>query len=141
MASRRGTATVEFALIAPLLLLFLAGVLDYTMVIRMAIAATDAARAGAAFGSLSTANAGNLTGMQTAAINAAPDVTGLTATAAKTCQCSNGTTVSCSGGTCATGPVRTYVTVTVQATDSSIFSYTQLPFTGAVNAQASMRAQ
>lgn len=141
MHSRRGTATVEFALIAPLLLLLLAGVLDYTMLLRTAIAVADAARAGAQFGSLSAANAGNLAGMQAAAVNAAPDISGLTATAAQTCQCSDGSTVTCGSGTCAMGPVRTYVQVTVQATASRVFSYSQLPFSGAVSVKASMRAQ
>jgi Flp pilus assembly protein TadG len=141
MRTRRGTATVEFALVAPLLLLLLAGVLDYTMLMRAAIALADAARAGAQYGSLSSSNASNTAGMQVAALNAAPDITGATATAGKTCQCSDGTTVNCSSGTCATGPVRTYVKVTVQTTVSSIFSYSQLPFSGVVSAQASMRAQ
>jgi Flp pilus assembly protein TadG len=141
MTRTRGTATVEFALVAPLLLLLLAGVLDYTILIRTAIAAADAARAGAQFGSLSSSNASNLAGMQTAALNAAPDVPGLTATAAKVCKCSDGSTVNCSGGSCASGPVRVYAQVIVQATCTSIFSYSQLPFTGAVNAESTMRAQ
>jgi Flp pilus assembly protein TadG len=141
MASRRGIAIVEFALIAPLFLLLLAGVLDYCLVLRKAIAVADAARAGAQFGSLSITNASNIAGMQTAAINAAPDIVGLTATAVKSCQCSNGTVVNCAGGTCSSGPVRTYVQVTVRAATTAIFSYSQLPFSGAINAQASMRAQ
>jgi Flp pilus assembly protein TadG len=141
MRLRRGTATFEFALIAPLLLLLVAGVLDYTTLLRTAIAVADAARAGAQFGSLSAANATNISGMQTAAVNAAPDITGLTATGAKVCQCSDGSTINCSGGTCSTGPVRVYAQVTVQATCTAIFSYSQLPFTGAVSAKASMRAQ
>jgi Flp pilus assembly protein TadG len=141
MSSRRGIATVEFALVAPLLLLLVGGVLDYTMLMRTAIAVADAARAGAQFGSLSTTNASNISGIQTAAINAAPDITGLTATAAKVCQCSNGTVVNCSGGTCPSGPVRIYVQVTAKATCSVLFNYSQLPFSGAVISTASMRAQ
>jgi hypothetical protein len=79
--------------------------------------------------------------METAATNAAPDITGLTASAVKSCQCSNGTTVNCGGGTCSSGPVRTYVQVTVTAPCSALFSYSQLPFTGKVSSTASMRAQ
>ncbi|HEX3744171.1 MAG TPA: TadE/TadG family type IV pilus assembly protein [Bryobacteraceae bacterium] len=138
---RRGIATVEFALIAPLILLMVAAVLDYTMLMRAAIAVGDAARAGAQFGSISTANASNTSGMQSAAIGAAPDINGISATAAKVCSCSNGSTVNCSGGTCASGPVRTYVQVTVQTNISPIFSYSRLGYTGAVVATATMRAQ
>jgi Flp pilus assembly protein TadG len=141
MPSRRGIATVEFALLMPLLLLFTAVVLDCSLLMRAAIAVGDAARAGAEFGSLSVANSSNTSGMQTAALNAAPDITGLSATASQVCSCSNGSTVNCSGGTCPSGPVRTYVKVTVQTTVSTIFSYPQLGYNGGVIATATMRAQ
>ena len=75
------------------------------------------------------------------AFNAAPDTSGLTATAAKVCSCSNGNTVNCSGGACPSGPVRTYVQVTVQTTVSAMFTYPQLGYTGAAIATAKMRAQ
>jgi len=110
------------------------------MLLRTAISVADAARAGAQYGSLSAANASNTAGMQSAALNAAPDITGLTATAAKVCQCSDGSTINCSG-TCASGPVQVYVQVTAQATCSAIFSYAPLPFGGVVVSTASMRAQ
>ena len=138
---QRGTATVEFALMAPLILLLLAGVLDYTMLMRSAIAVADAARAGAKYGSLTSANASDTAGMQSAALNAAPDIGGLTATAAKVCKCSDGSTVTCGTGTCASGTVRVYVQVTAQTTVNALFSYSQLPFTGAVSSTACMRAQ
>lgn len=141
MPSRRGFATIEFAIITPLLLLLVAAVLDYTLLMRAAIAAGDASRAGAQFGSLNTANAVNLSGMQSAALAAAPDISGLTATAATVCRCSNGNTVNCSGGSCPSGPVRSYVQVTVKTTVSPIFSYPQLGFTGAVISTSTMRAQ
>jgi Flp pilus assembly protein TadG len=141
MSSRRGFASIEFALILPLLLFLVAAVVDYTMLMRAAIAVGDAARAGAQFGSLNTANSANLSGMQSAALNAAPDISGITATAAQVCKCSNGSTVNCSGGTCPSGPVRTYAQVTVKTTVSPIFSYPQLGYTGAVVAMATMRAQ
>ena len=139
MPSRRGMATVEFALIAPLLLL--ASVVDYTMLMRAATAVADAARAGAQYGSLSATNASNLAGMQTAALNAAPDIDGLQTAAAKVCKCSDGTTVNCTGGACSTGPVRTYVQVTAWTNLAPIFAYSQLPFGGSVVSTASMRAQ
>ena len=140
MASKRGTALVEFAVMLPLILLLLAGVLDYTLVMRTAISVADAARAGAQYGSLSAANAADTAGMQSAALHAAPDVHGLTATAVKACKCSDGATVSC-GGSCASGPVRVYAQVTASATATPIFSYSQVPFAGAVSTTVCMRAQ
>jgi Flp pilus assembly protein TadG len=141
MPTRRGIAVIEFAIVTPLMLFLVAAVVDYTLLMRAAIAVGDAARAGAQYGSLSTTNASNISGIQTAALNAAPDIPGITATAAKVCQCSNGTTVNCSGGTCPSGPVRTYVQVTVKTTVNPLFSYPQLGYTGAVVATATMRAQ
>jgi Flp pilus assembly protein TadG len=141
MPSKRGFATVEFALIAPLLLFLVAGVVDYALLMRDAIAVADAARAGAQFGSLNITNSSNTSGMQTAALNAAPDIKGLTATAAQVCECSNGTVVNCSGGTCSSGPVRTYVQVTAQTSTTAIFTFWGLPFGGTVSSTATMRAQ
>ena len=141
MPSRRGFVTVEFALILPVLLFLVAGVVDYTMLMRAAIAVADAARAGAQYGSLNTTNAANISATQAAALNAAPDIDGLTAAAAEVCKCSNGATVNCSGSTCPSGPVRTYVQVTVKTTVPAIFTYPQLGFTGAVVSMATMRAQ
>lgn len=141
VARQRGIASIEFALIVPLLLLLIAAVVDYSLLMRAAIAVGDAARAGAQYGSINTSNASNTSGMQAAALNAAPDIPGLTASAAKVCSCSNGSTVNCSGGTCPSGPVRTYVQVTVRTTMSPLFSYPWLGYTGAVVATTTMRAQ
>ena len=131
---------IEFALTAPVLLLLTAGVLNYGLALRGAIAASDAARAGAHFGSLSTANAANIEGMRAAAANAAPNLTGLVVTPVQVCRCSNGSAVSCSGS-CASGAVAMYVEVTARATSLNAFQYSPLPFSGAVSAKAVMRAR
>ena len=123
---RRGAVLVEFALSAPLLLLLLAGVLDFGMALRTATSVADAARAGAQFGSLSAANALNTAGMKTAALNAAPGIAGMTASAAKSCQCAGGGVVNCTGS-CA-GGMLVYVTVTTAATAPTVFNYSVLNF-------------
>jgi Flp pilus assembly protein TadG len=141
MAGKRGTALLEFALMLPVILMLLAGVLDYSLLMRTAISVADAARVGAQYGSLSAANASNTSGMQNAALNAAPDVRGLTATAVKVCKCSDSKTVSCSGGSCSPGPVRVYAQVTASTTAAPIINYSLVPFAGAVSTTVSMRAQ
>lgn len=137
---RRGNATVEFALVAPLILLLLAGTVDFGRLIRASICVADAARAGAQFGSLSVANSSNTSGMQTAAINAAPDIDGVTATAVKSCQCTDGTAVSCTAS-CTGGKMLVYVKVTASVTCTPVFSYPGLGYTGTTSSSASMRAQ
>jgi len=124
----------------PVILLLLAGVLDYTMLMRTAISVADAARAGAQFGSLSVTNAANTTGAQNTALTAAPDVVGLTVTAVKVCQCSDGTTVNC-GSSCTSGSVRIYSKVTASTAATPIFSYSLVPFSGTISTTISMRAQ
>jgi Flp pilus assembly protein TadG len=136
----RGTAVVEFALAAPLLLLLLAGALDFSMALRTATAVADAARVGAQYGSSSASKSSDTAGMQAAALAAAPGVKGMTASAVKTCQCSNGSSVSCTG-TCSIGSVEIYVQVTTKASSITVFRYTGLPFTGAVASRAMMRAR
>jgi Flp pilus assembly protein TadG len=125
---------------APLLLLLLAGSLDFAMLLRTAACVADAARSGALYGSLSTANAADISGMQTAALNSAPGMSGLTATAVRACQCPGGAPVSCSGS-CTGGKVLIYVQVTTRATAHTVFNYSGLPFSGAAASTASMRAQ
>ena len=137
---RRAIATVEFALLAPLLLLFLAGVLDFALLLRTATCAAAAARAGSAYGSRSPSASTDYTGMQTTALNAAPGVTGMTATAVRVCRCSDGSSVNCSGS-CATGKMSVYVQVTTQVAAHTIFNYSALNFSNQVTSQASMRTQ
>jgi hypothetical protein len=78
--------------------------------------------------------------MQSAAVNAAPQLTGVTATAVRSCQCSDGSAVSCSGS-CAGGRMLIYVNVTARASSSAIWSYPGLPFSGDTTATAKMRVQ
>jgi Flp pilus assembly protein TadG len=123
----------------PLLLLLLAVALDYGNSLRIATEVSAAARAGAAFASSSAANSTNTTGIQAAAINSAPDISGMTVSSTRTCQCPGGVAVSCSG-TC-TGNMLIYVQVNAQVTAGTIFSYSGLGFSGSTAAQVSMRVQ
>lgn len=137
---RAGTALVEFALVCPVLLLLIAGVLDYCRALSKATAVANAARIGAQYGSASTTNAADTSGIQSAVVNSAPDFTGLAVTSSRTCQCPNGSSVSCTGS-CGASNLEMYVQVTVTSTAAAIFNYTGLPYTGAVSATAAMRVQ
>src|ERR1035441_9102192 len=63
---RSGMALIEFSLVTPLLLLALAGVLNYAVALRTASCLTDAARVGARYGSQSATSASDIAGMQAA---------------------------------------------------------------------------
>jgi Flp pilus assembly protein TadG len=137
---RNGLALIEFSLITPLLLLALAGVLNYSVALRTASCLTDAARIGAWYGSQSLTNASNAAAMQAAALAAAPGIAGMTAAATKSCKCANGSAVPCTGG-CSSGNMLVYVQVTTQATSPTLFNYSGLSFSGLISAQVSARAQ
>src|SRR5436190_4324336 len=64
---RLGNAMVEAALAAPMLFLMLSGVIDFGRAFYFSDIAAGAARAGAQYGILSSANVGNTAGMQAAA--------------------------------------------------------------------------
>lgn len=136
---RRGVALVEYALAMPLLLLLLAAALDYGRSLRVATEVASAARAGAAFGSTSAVNSVNTSGIQAAAINSAPDLTGMTVSTTRSCQCPGGSAVLCSGS--CTGKMLIYVQVTAQATPAAIFNYSGLGYSGSTTARISMRVQ
>ena len=136
---RRGTALVELALASPLLMLLLAGVLDFSLLLRTAASVDDAARVGAKYGSLSPANSSDYSGMAAAALNSVA-INGMTASATRSCKCPGGIAVDC-GGSCPTGTMAVYVEVTTRATAHTIFNYSRLPFSGLVSARATMRAQ
>jgi Flp pilus assembly protein TadG len=136
----KGIATVEFALIAPLLMLVLAATLDFAMLLRTAACVADAARTGAQYGSQSTLKSLDTAGMQAAALNASPGIAGMTTSVVRSCQCWCGGSVGC-GGTCPGNPMMVYVKVTSRATAHTIFNYSRLSFSGVVESTASMRAQ
>jgi Flp pilus assembly protein TadG len=136
----RGTATVEFALVSPLLMLLLAGVLDFGVLLRTATCAANAARAGIEYGSRSASASVDYAGMQNAAVNSMPGVTGLTAAAVRSCQCSGGSAVSCTGS-CANGKMMIYVKVTASARAHTVFNYSRLPYSNLASSTAWMRVQ
>jgi Flp pilus assembly protein TadG len=130
---------VEFALTAPVLLLLLAGTLDFAILLRTASSVADAARAGAQYGSASLANTSDAAGIRATALAASPGIAGLTATAARSCQCAGGGAVDC-GGSCAGGMI-VYVAVRAQATAPTVVNYPLLPYSGSVSYTARMRAR
>jgi Flp pilus assembly protein TadG len=73
----RGQSLVEFALVLPILVLILAISADFGRAFSAYIAVGGAAREGAAFGMMSTANSANQTGIRNAALADAPTIWGV----------------------------------------------------------------
>jgi Flp pilus assembly protein TadG len=148
MGGQRGQSLIELALIAPLVLLLVIGVIEIGRIGFYTLELTGAARAGAAYGAQNPATAVDTSGMQTAAKSDVPDAsTGTTATAGlynfavaseQLCQCwntSGGTQAAptaCSASlgfpTCTSPDISlAYVQVTTSANVRTILKYLAIP--------------
>jgi Flp pilus assembly protein TadG len=80
-ARDRGATAVEFALVLPLLLLLVCGIIDFGRALNAQITLTQAAREGARLGALGYSSAA----IQARAAAAAPDLSGVNVTIAASC--------------------------------------------------------
>jgi hypothetical protein len=127
------------------LLSFIAlGTVDFGRVSYMAMALTNASRAGAMYGAQPFKN-GDVSGMRNAAINSATtDIGAITVTPTRLCTCDAGATVDCTppavvpacGGTS-----RIRVKVIASKTFTMIKAFPGLPGTVSLSRTAIMRAQ
>jgi Flp pilus assembly protein TadG len=156
-----GSAFVELALVAPLLMLMMIGAAELGRIAYFAIEVSNAARAAVAYGSQTTSSASDFTGMQNAAINDASSIASLTfpspgMTNACVCQTAifGGATTTTAQGSCAsisittcptsttTGVTKTiveYVQASTQAQVSTMFHYPGIPRSFTLHGFAQMR--
>ncbi len=130
-----GAAAVEFALIAPMLLLMVLAVSELGRIVYYRSVLESAARAGtqAAFAASMTTSAEITTAQTTMETAADLAITNsgiggtVSSTAAIACECSDGTSVVCATETCATGSKRYIATVTMTRTYTPLINLTNLP--------------
>jgi Flp pilus assembly protein TadG len=122
-----GNSLLEVALTISLLIVLGLGATDFARVFYAAIEVSDAARAGAQYGSQNSATAADSVGMVNAAKANAPNLTGVTGTASQ-CTCTTGSTVAaCATSYCANNPSGNFVTVNTQAAFRTIAPYPGIP--------------
>jgi Flp pilus assembly protein TadG len=144
MRSARGAALVEFVVALPVLLAVLIGTIDLGRVFYMAMAVTNAARAGAQYGAHSVMRSGDTSGMEAAATAAAAHIGPVSAVAVRTCECAPDsgatfTTASCTG-TCPSGQhLVIVVTVTTSRTFNTFARFPGIPHTLAVTRASRLR--
>ncbi len=140
----RGQALVELALMFPIFILLLVGAAEFGRLAYAAIEVSNAARAGASYGAQSHITASDFTNIQLAATQDALNVSGVSATAADSCACSSGGTITCSTAlTSCPSPNRIieYVQVNTSGTIDPLFHYPGLPTTFTLTGQSIMRVQ
>lgn len=132
----------------PILALILVGTIDFGRVFRLAMVVTEAARAGAQYGSYSLVHSVDGLGMEAAA-NAVLTANGLSSGAAATyvCSCIDdltaapiGTPGACPSLTCPVGHLAVDVTVTVTQTFSLSNPFPGIPDGLTITRSATMRA-
>jgi Flp pilus assembly protein TadG len=143
----RGQIAVEVAIVAPLLALVLVICADFGRVFYTNVEVDNAARAGAQYGSQTTATAANTTNIATAAIAGAPNI-GLTSASisSSVCSCESPTPSgfsACSTASttpyCTDSPSANYVTVTATATYHTILAYPGIPSSTKLTGTATMQ--
>lgn len=124
-----GQAILELAVLAPVFVALLVGLIEVGRFAHVGILVANAAHAGVQYGSQSLISASDNTGMQTAALNDAQNIKGLSATATSYCQCADGSPSTCQSTVCPANHRLVFVQVTATGTFASLFKYPGLPQT------------
>jgi Flp pilus assembly protein TadG len=135
-----GTSMIEFALVLPVLVFLLIGLIEVGRYTFFSILAANAARAGAQYGMQDPSHAQDTSGMQTAALNDGQNLSQFSVPTAK-CQVSvsGGALGDCSNSSVPTAGTVYYVKVTVTGTFKSLLSYPGIPTNVPVTGSAVMR--
>ena len=123
-----GQSAVEFAIIAPVLIILLMVASDFSRLFFMSINLNNVARAGAQYGSQTVITAADLNGMKAAANATGAAITGLTVTSSQ-CTCTSPSAIpACTAAyNCGSNPEATYVDVDASATFHTLTNYPGIP--------------
>jgi Flp pilus assembly protein TadG len=122
-----GAALTEIVIVLPLLVLLLISLVEIGRYGNYMILVGNAARAGVQYGAQNLVTAADLTGMQNNALNDAPGVSGLTATASNYCECADGSASTCLPTDCSASHRIVYVRVLTTGTMPSLTNFAGLP--------------
>src|SRR5579863_10421150 len=104
-----GQSLLEFALVAPIVMLLMVGSIEIGRILYMTILVNNAARAGAQYGAQNLATAADENGMQNAALADGQNIAGLNANATHFCSCADGSSSTCQPTDCSASHRLVYV--------------------------------
>ena len=138
-----GAASIEMAMVTPLLLLLALGAGDFGRIWYAGITLSHAARAGAAYGAQSSGHAGDGPGIELAAQSEAQDIPPIVVTSQPVCECPGGGAVSCTLVSCGGGygAPQAFVEVTVTLTFTTVAPFPGVPDTVPLSRTAKLRLQ
>jgi Flp pilus assembly protein TadG len=134
--NQKGSVMLEFGLGSTILFLFLFGTADFGRLFYYSIEVTNAAAAGAYYGSMKSSNMTDTTGISNYAKKEAPDISNLQVSSSQVCQDSSGNSESCS-----TAGAYHYAQVTASYTFNTLFNYPLIPASVSLSKTAMMRGQ
>jgi Flp pilus assembly protein TadG len=137
MGSDRGTSVVEFALVAPVFIFMLIGLIETGRYTYYAILAAHAARAGVQYGAQSVFTAADSTGMRNAALQDGQNLPNWVITTSHFCE-NNGAAAGCPSGEPSAGTAY-YVQVQVTGTFTSLIGYPGITNSLPIGATATLR--
>lgn len=138
--SDKGTSMIEFAILAPVFVLLLMGIIEVGRYTYFGILAANAARAGVQYGAQNTTTAAQTNAIRAAALQDGQNLSTWAITPTTLCSVNGATptAAACSG---VGVPVNTiyYVQVQVAGTFTSLFNYPGVPHSAPIGATAIMR--
>lgn len=139
-ASERGTLSVELALSTLFLLPMLTGLLHYGGVIHQTMQLRQAARAGVEYAMTYPSDTTGIT--QAVTTSSAMNTTGVVVTVNQFCECPDGTSISCTASTCASGAkVDGFLRVTVTQPPRPILQFFPIASGSLIQGSAVMRVR
>jgi Flp pilus assembly protein TadG len=141
MVSESGQSLLEMALLTPVLLLLMIGIIEVGRFAYYSIEVTNAARAAVQYGAQNLADSRDSVGLRQAALNDASDVSGINVNPTVLCACSESPSTYvalCPAIGCSGHPV-VFVQVDTTANISPLFHYPGFPSTFTANGHAIMR--
>jgi Flp pilus assembly protein TadG len=140
-----GQAFVELALVLPIFILLMVGIMEIGRLAYASIEVSNAARAGVAYGSQNHITASDTANIQLAAAKEASNITSLaTSVVTLSCSCSNGTSITCANaGTTCVSPAHIieYVQVQTSAPVNTMFKFPGIPSSITLRGFANMRVE
>lgn len=138
-----GASLLEFALVAPVLVLIAVGLIEVSRFAYYSIQVGTSARAGVQYGAQNLASANDTNGMVAAAKIDSENVPGFNATATVSCTCADASPCNPNDvpADCASSHRIVYVSVNATGTVQTILQFPLVPKNYSVNRQVTMRVE
>lgn len=136
--ARSGSIAVETAVLTPMILLLLAGVVDYGLAVRDEMALAGAVRAGIQYALRDSTDVG---GIEAAVRDAlAGEGVDITVQVAEVCGCPDGSAIACSDA-CASGARRVFLRITASRPYATLVSWPGIASPTTLMSEAQVRIQ